>query len=672
MTGSPFGKEAAVSVDFFGGSPKNKPETGRSKMTVLKTAYRHRTDIAKFSLLAVFTLSVSVFLLRTDYNLFTAVINISTIVIAFVIFVIAVNTQEISRNSYFLFLGIAYCFFGFFFLVHFLFSTAVLSVQNHWRAALERFYDVSVKTYFTAKIWEGAGLLLAPFFLKRKIRKNFWWILQIALAIVFLVLIFRVRLISPRAIETLGPVAYGRLNELAVIFIYCGAFATHWAHRRRIPPKILGLLAVSFVTRIAATVIFIVTVHQTGVPDLVGNVLFFASYILLYRAFVFVNLKTPYESIFMELHQANLELRRNGDNLQKEVDDRRMVEKILLQTKAQLKAILDNIPFLAWLKDRDSRFIEVNRPFAESCGKRPEELVGKTDFDVWPKKMAQKYREDDFSVMRERKPKLVVEPIAERTGTRWFETFKTPIYGRDGEVIGTTGLARDITDKMEAEQRIKASLKEKEILLKEIHHRVKNNLQVISSLLNLQSGLIRDRKAREFFHETQDRIHSMALVHEKLYQSHDIAHIDFKRYVQNLVNHLASSSSPRNTLVQMDLSVEDAVLNIDTAIQCGLIINELVSNALKHAFRKRKEGLVTVRFAAEEDRFNLSVSDNGTGLPGDFDIASRETLGLQLVTALSEQLDGRLTVEGTKGVRVQISFPMKKDERKRLRHPPSP
>ncbi|WP_017653396.1 sensor histidine kinase [Fortiea contorta] len=221
-------------------------------------------------------------------------------------------------------------------------------------------------------------------------------------------------------------------------------------------------------------------------------------------------------------------------------------------------------------------------------------------------------------------------------------------------------IIRNITEsniiaRKQAENKLKSSLKEKEVLLKEIHHRVKNNLQVISSLLRLQARYINDEKAIDIFQDSQNRVRAMAMIHENLYQSHDLAKIEVADYIEKLTNNLICSYGVKPN-IQIHLEIEKFSLKIDTAIPCGLIINELISNALKHAFNNREQGDIYVNFSKlYTDKYSLSISDNGIGLPKDIDYYKNQSLGLQLVWNLVEQLEGSITFNPV-GTVFKISF----------------
>jgi two-component sensor histidine kinase len=216
----------------------------------------------------------------------------------------------------------------------------------------------------------------------------------------------------------------------------------------------------------------------------------------------------------------------------------------------------------------------------------------------------------------------------------------------------------ELESRKRAEEQIKVSLKEKEILLKEVHHRVKNNLQIISSLLRLQSDYIKDEKALASFKDSQSRIRSMALIHEKLYQSKDLYRIDFGEYIRDLVANLLRSYTASSQAITLRINALDIWLTIDTAIPCGLIINELISNTLKHAFPEtNSENRIEIDIHSSRDnKFTLSVSDNGVGFPQDLDFQDTESLGLQLVCTFIEQLEGTIELDHSRGTTFIMTF----------------
>ncbi|MBI4962738.1 MAG: hypothetical protein HY913_05615 [Desulfomonile tiedjei] len=217
-------------------------------------------------------------------------------------------------------------------------------------------------------------------------------------------------------------------------------------------------------------------------------------------------------------------------------------------------------------------------------------------------------------------------------------------------------LKEEIGERQKAEESLKASLDEKVVLLREIHHRVKNNLQVISSLLRLQSRHIRDEHYKLMFLESQNRLEAMVLIHELLYRSKDLAKIDLNGYIKSLVNLLPSSFGIGRGQVQFTTEVAPVSMSVDTAIPCGLITNELVSNCLKHAFPDGRSGTVRILLGSSDNTFQLIVSDNGVGLSPDLDFQSAQTLGLRLVNTLVKQLQGDLQIRRSGGTEFAIEF----------------
>ncbi len=236
-------------------------------------------------------------------------------------------------------------------------------------------------------------------------------------------------------------------------------------------------------------------------------------------------------------------------------------------------------------------------------------------------------------------------------GLIWF-------LGISGITIGAVHFSKHIKEREHAEKLIKSSLREKEVLLQEVHHRVKNNMQVIISLLRLQAKKIEDKQYMEMFKESENRIKSMALIHEKLYMSEDLANVDFSEYVRGLIKNLFISNAIDTNKIQLAMDIEDISFDLENAIPCGLLINELISNCLKHAFPTGQNGEITIALhAANENAVTLSVGDNGVGLPDEIDFRNSKTMGLHLIEVLAEgQLGGKIEVDRANGLNYTVTF----------------
>ncbi|TGK19317.1 response regulator [Leptospira fluminis] len=217
-------------------------------------------------------------------------------------------------------------------------------------------------------------------------------------------------------------------------------------------------------------------------------------------------------------------------------------------------------------------------------------------------------------------------------------------------------LVKEIAERTRAETALKVSLREKEILLREIHHRVKNNLQVVSSILSLQGNYITDRKSYEIFEDSQFRIRSIALIHELLYQNEDLARMNFRQYLNNLVSNLLRTYRI-DSRISFEIDADQVYLSLDSAIHCGLIVTELVTNSLKYGFKEQDFGKVSIQMKAlENESYVMTVADDGVGFPQDVDFKKTDSLGLQLVNALAEQIDGTLTLDREGGTKFRLEF----------------
>jgi len=330
----------------------------------------------------------------------------------------------------------------------------------------------------------------------------------------------------------------------------------------------------------------------------------------------------------------------------------------LKSSEERLKILFEFAPDAYYLNDLKGNFIDGNKAAEKLLDVKRDELIGKSflKLKLLPPSQIPKAAALLFKNMRGH-PTGPDEFILNRKDGNQFtveiSTFPVKIKGKT-VVLGN---ARDITERKQAEEKIKASLKEKDVMLREIHHRVKNNMQIISSLLRLQSRNVKDETALDMFKVSQNRIRSMAFIHEALYQSEDLAMIDFSIYIKKLITHLFSVYSTETKLPNLRLNVKDVYLDINRAIPCGLIINELVSNSLKHAFPDSRKGEITVEMRSDKKgKYTLIVKDTGIGMPKELNIHKTETLGMQLVNDLAEQIDGTIELNRIGGTTFSIMF----------------
>jgi PAS domain S-box-containing protein len=343
-----------------------------------------------------------------------------------------------------------------------------------------------------------------------------------------------------------------------------------------------------------------------------------------------------------------------------DITARKRAEQALAEERNLLRTLIDSLPDRIYAKDAEMRFTLNNAAHLHALGVQSQaEALGKTDFHFRPPEVAERFAAEDRAILESGLPAAnrEEETILPNGEPGWLLCTKVPVRDAEGKISGLVGISRDITAQKKAQMALQASLREKEVLLKEIHHRVKNNMQVISSMLRLQSNYIEDPKTLELFNESQNRVRSMALIHEQLYRSNDLSHIDFGTYVRTLTGQVARSYESKAN-INLVVEADGIALGVDAGIPCGLIINELVSNAFKHAFRGRDSGTIQVRMYHEDDRIVLRVRDDGVGFPKEVDFHNTESLGMQLVTTLTDQLDGtiELVSEG-QGTEFVITFP---------------
>jgi PAS domain S-box-containing protein len=310
-----------------------------------------------------------------------------------------------------------------------------------------------------------------------------------------------------------------------------------------------------------------------------------------------------------------------------------------------------------FLLSPDATFIKTNKRGAEMIGYSREELVGKQLRELVAPEESETSKERWKALLNGQAFGPYERIFVKKDGTRFTaEINASVIFDFSGKPVFVQGVVRDISERKAKEEALLAALQEKETFLKEVHHRVKNNLQIVSSLISLQSRRLNDPRDVQIFKENQRRIRAMALIHEKLYQSKNLDQVDFGSYLGSLAANLLQTCQKNSDDIHFAMDAPDIALDIQTAIPCGLIVNELVSNALQHAFPNGRKGEVSISLRRDGPEFVLSVKDNGVGLPASIDLRQTESMGLQLVTTLVDQLEGRIELERGQETEFKIAF----------------
>ncbi len=341
--------------------------------------------------------------------------------------------------------------------------------------------------------------------------------------------------------------------------------------------------------------------------------------------------------------------------ISRDVTEHKKSESVLRASEAKLRLLFDSASDAVFIIGPGGRFMDVNKTGHERLGYTKQEMLSMTVAQIDPPEYAVRVPER-LARIRERGYAVFESAHVRKNGTVMPVEVNARLLELDGIQVYFS-VVRDITERKQAEDIIRAALTEKEILLKEVHHRVKNNLQVIASMLQLQAGYIADDRDRTFFDESQKRVETMSLIHEKLYRAKDLARIDFRDYVEDLVANLLTLHTGRADQIELQLDIEGVELDVNNSIPCGLIINELVSNSLKHAFPAGKSGRISIGMrSADNGAVTLSVRDDGAGFPEQLDFRSTRSLGLQLVISLVAQLEGEIELESCKGTCFTIRF----------------
>ena len=335
----------------------------------------------------------------------------------------------------------------------------------------------------------------------------------------------------------------------------------------------------------------------------------------------------------------------------RDITERKKAEEALKESEKNYRDLVDNALVGVYKTNMDGEILFTNEALATLLEYETVEEVMALNINSIYKNL--KEREDLLVLL---KGEGKIEEYEVELLTKSGKTLKVILSAKfDG--ISISGMMMDITERKNAENTIKKSLDEKEVLIREIHHRVKNNMQIISSLLSLQSRSIDDKKTFELFRDSQNRVRSMALIHEKLYQSDNLAEIDFKEYIKNLTTDLIRSYGVTPGTISLSINVNKVSLGVNTAIPCGLIINELLTNSIKHAFPDGKKGKINIELhQITENEYMLIFNDNGIGLPENFEFKNIKSLGLRLVNSLTDQLNGKIDLEIVNGTKFIITF----------------
>lgn len=667
---------------------------------------RKNTSIVDFyEVMVLMTIIILLYLISlSNYLLFHTVVQLFSVYFAYVIFLIVWKSRDHLENRYLIIIGVSYFFVGSF--------DFLSTLTFHGMKILSGFdTNLTVQLQIAARFLGSASFLIAPLFLIHAGEKKggdvrtfesatFAWkafLVYTVVTITCLISIFIFQNFPDFYIQGSGFTPFKTASGYLIFFtLLCSLFLLYIV-RDRFEEKVFNLLSISIALTILAELFFIFYSRMDEGPGVVNLFFKLLSFYLIYKAIVDIGFEEPCSLLFRELKHREEDFRQKavffGDEYSyicKMINKKYFTEHRSNEDEDDpendpnsYSSYMQNLQGIGFQFNKDFKLIFLHGPVKEMTGYTKQDfLSGKISWEdmIIP---------EDRPVIFENRKKLkssmdfVIESeyriCAKNEEIKWVREIIQKISGESESSGKFQGLVYDITERKKAEETLE---KIDKIRVKEVHHRIKNNLQVISSLLSLQAEKFEDKEVIEAFRESQNRVASIAMIHEELHESESTDALDFADYLRKLTTDLFSSYNVGNRNINLKLNLEQVYLDMNTAIPLGIIVNELVSNSLKHAFPAGKGGEININFyrsktfVAKYDlsnpdndcpdsedctnsgsfRYILTVADNGKGIPEKIDFKNTDSLGLQLVNILVEQINGCIKLKRSQGTEYIICF----------------
>ncbi len=567
-----------------------------------------------------------------SYLLFHVLAEGFSITVGFGIFMLAWNSRRFTQNSYLLLLGVAYVCVSALDLVHTLAykGMGVLAGASG---------DLAAQLWVASRYVESLSLLVAPLFIGRRLRGDVTFIAYVGMFALILASIFLWGVFPVCFVEGVGLTPFKKISEYVISLVLLGSVGMLLWRRTSFDATVLRLLIVSIVLTIASELAFSLYTDVYGLFNLIGHYLKIVSFYFIYLAVLQIGLGSPYSLLFRDLRQSEQRLKAERDFV-----------SAVLSTEGALVVVLD----------REGRIVRFNRACEDLTGYLLEEVRGKhfSELGLLPAEQLEPV-EDAFREVRgeSHRSQLETELVTKDGARRCIAWSNTALLGSDAGVDYVIATGIDVTDRAQAEADLKQALADKDVLLAETHHRVRNNLQIIASLLELSRERAHSEEAAAVLQEAGDRVFAISLIHTELYRAERFDQIDMGPHVSNLAEHLAEVHAGEDRDIRLIIATADVRLSLAQAVPCGLIVSELTSNAYRHAFEGRPGGTIEVTLAQLPDQLiSLRIRDDGVGIPDDIDMAEPKTLGLQLVRGLTDQLGGTIEIVRGDGTEVLVRF----------------
>lgn len=561
------------------------------------------------------------FLSRENYLLFHSSVELFSVVVSATVFMLVWTSRKKIGANAFVLLGVVYLFVGVLDFFH------TLSYKGMNIFPSDIFY--ANQLWVCARLMESLALLTFAFWIGRPFRVDFRWLFagMAALTAGLLGWVFVLKSFPTCFVQGSGQTLFKIVCEYVICLILFVALITLLRRRQTLAKQVYGYLVASIAVTILSEFCFTLYTDNYGLMNLFGHLLKIVAFYLIYRCILVVGIEEPFTIIYSDLERLAREL----------------------------EAILDHIPGPVFHKDDKNRFIKVNKYLADTYRQNKQALENKSMYDLYPYELAKKYHDDDLAVLASGRPLLDIDERWETpNGLRWVSTSKIPFVDANGKSAGIIGISIDVTERRAAEQQVAELLREKELILKEVHHRIKNNLSTVYAMLTMQAEPLAGTPAQQHLLDAANRVVSMSLLYEKIYQSENVQEVSVRDYLPALLDQVVSNF-PNAQNVRVECSVQDFKVKPKVAQNLGIIYNELLTNIMKYAFTGRSEGLIQFTATCVSGQVRLVLQDDGVGLP-QRSSASPTGFGLALVETMVKGLGGTCTVTSSAGTLFTIEF----------------